>query len=343
MPEISVIVPVYKAERYLRGCVDSILNQSFSDLEVILVDDGSPDGSGGICDEYAGRDSRVRVVHQENQGQSAARNRAMDMARGSWLCFVDSDDAIHPQMLQRLYQAALDTGAAMSMCRMWEAPRMPEGFLQSPSGTCRVLEMDEETLVDCLDRGEYPGWVACAKLVRREVARGKPFTPGRVYEDNEAVCHWLLAAGRLARIPDALYYYRTNPDSTTQGGFSLKRLDYLWALEQILLTYQQRGFLTLRDRFWDLYVREAVGFYCRAKYDLNRPDIARQIKKSVKRCRREHRLPMTKERFELLLDAAHPKLIRLYWPLEGAVRTLRQQGPGGLWKKLRKLGRGDTP
>ena len=104
MPEISVIVPVYKAEAYLHACIDSILSQTFSGFELILVDDGSPDGCGAICDDYAARDSRVRVIHQENQGQAAARNHALAAAKGDWVCFVDSDDAVHPQMLERLRQ-----------------------------------------------------------------------------------------------------------------------------------------------------------------------------------------------------------------------------------------------
>ena len=110
MPEISVIVPVYKAEAYLHACIDSILSQTFSGFELILVDDGSPDDCGAICDDYAARDSRVRVIHQENQGQAAARNHALAAAKGEWVCFVDSDDAVHPQMLERLRQAADEEG-----------------------------------------------------------------------------------------------------------------------------------------------------------------------------------------------------------------------------------------
>ena len=115
MPEISVIVPVYKAEAYLHACVDSILSQTVSNFELILVDDGSPDGCGAICDDYAARDSRVRVIHQKNQGQAAARNHALAAAEGEWVCFVDSDDAVHPQMLECLRKAAAESGADMSM------------------------------------------------------------------------------------------------------------------------------------------------------------------------------------------------------------------------------------
>ena len=100
MAAISVIVPIYKVEAFLHRCVDSILAQTFADFDLVLVDDGSPDGCGAICDDYAARDSRVRVIHQKNQGQAAARNHALAAAKGDWVCFVDSDDAVHPQMLE---------------------------------------------------------------------------------------------------------------------------------------------------------------------------------------------------------------------------------------------------
>ena len=100
MPEISIIVPVYRAEKYLNACVDSILRQTYADFELVLIEDGSPDQSGAICDEYAQKDDRVRVIHQPNQGQAAARNHALPMTQGRWLCYVDSDDMIHPQMLE---------------------------------------------------------------------------------------------------------------------------------------------------------------------------------------------------------------------------------------------------
>ena len=168
MPEISVIVTVYRAECYLRECVDSILAQTFSDIQVILVDDGSPDGCGAICEEYASRDSRVVAIHQKNQGQAAARNHALPLARGAWLCFVDSDDRIHPQMLEFLYRAAKESGVGISMCAMLESPGFPENFDAPREMTCETLKMDEKTLLSLWDRDAYPGWVACAKLIRRE-------------------------------------------------------------------------------------------------------------------------------------------------------------------------------
>ena len=113
---ISVIVPVYRVEKYLPACIDSILNQTFTDFELILVDDGSPDRCPEICDEVARRDARVRVIHQANAGLSAARNAGIEIAHGEWLGFVDSDDYIAPQFYEKLYQTAQRTDADCVMC-----------------------------------------------------------------------------------------------------------------------------------------------------------------------------------------------------------------------------------
>lgn len=340
MPKVSIIVPVYKAEDYLRGCVDSILSQTFSDFEVFLVNDGSPDNCGQLCEEYKEKDSRVRVIHQENQGQAAARNHALAQAQGQWICFVDSDDAIHPQMVELLYKAATSAEAGISMCDMVEGQQMPEDFLRQREGKSEVLTIDEQTLLRLFDAGEYPSWVACAKLIRRELVEGYPFREGRVYEDNEAVCRWVCGAGKLARIREDMYYYRTNPISTTQRKFSLKKRDYLWALDSIIRYYHSLGYHTLTERFCDLYAEEAAGQYRRIGKELDSPEVCREIRASAKALAKA--VPFTNQQKEQLLDAFHPKLIRYYWPVAGAVRTLKESGISGLVGKLKKnLGRGE--
>lgn len=343
MPQVSVIVPVYKAEAYLADCIDSILNQTFSDLEILLVDDGSPDGSGAICDAYAAREARVSVIHQENQGQAAARNHALPLAKGQWICFVDSDDVIHPQMVELLYGAAQKGNCGMSMCQMLEAVELPESFLGSRTEDFTVVTMDEETLVILHDQDAYPGWVACAKLIRRGYIEHHPFTPGRVYEDNAAVCHWLYEAKNVAVMEHQLYFYRGNPDSTTKKAVSLKRLDYLWALEEIIAFCTEAGYYTLRQRFVDRYAEAAAGDYRVVRQELNRPDVAKQIRRDARNLVRKYDLHLSKQQFEQMFDAMHPKMVRLYYPLEACARTLKEQGLSGLMKKIAgQLRKGDS-
>lgn len=336
MPKISVIVPVYNAEKYLAECIDSILSQSFSDFEVILVDDGSPDSSGRLCDAYAAKYPCVSIIHQENRGQAAARNQAMAQAKGDWICFVDSDDLIHPRMLELLHQAATETGAPIAMCGMLEAVDLPEDFRKDGDVSFRLLSMDEQTLVTLYDADQYPGWVACAKLISRALIESYPFREGRVYEDNEAVCRWICKGGTLAATEEKLYFYRGNPDSTTKADFRLKRLDYLWALESIIGYYRDLGYETLRQRFVSRYLEAVISCCNGARYLLGRPDVVKQIEKQTRATLRRERIRLTRAQFEALLDATHPKLVRLYWPVRGGLDTLRDQGMTGVFQKIRK-------
>ena len=119
MPElISVIVPIYNVERYLEKCIDSIIAQTWRELEIILCDDGSTDGCGAICDRYARLDSRIRVIHKPNGGLSDARNAGIEIARGSWYVFIDSDDFITPDTIERMYTAAVSTDCQIAVCNM---------------------------------------------------------------------------------------------------------------------------------------------------------------------------------------------------------------------------------
>ena len=343
MPKISVIVPVYNVEKYIHRCVDSILGQTYSDFELILVDDGSPDNCGRLCDAYAEKHSCISVIHQENQGQAAARNHAMSQAIGRWICFVDSDDLIHPQMLEELYRAAREGNAPISMCGMLEAVELPENFFRERAVMFQNLAMDEATLTALHDAGEYPGWVACAKLIRRDLIEHYPFREGRVYEDNEAVCRWICEAGNIARTTEQMYFYRGNPDSTTKSEFRLKRLDYLWALESIIEFYTGMGYENMRDRFVQRYIDAVLSCCYGTRYLLDRPEVVRQIEKQTRSFLRRENIKLTKAQYEEFLNVTHPTLAKIYWPVNGVVSTLQQQGISGLLRKiLRKIGKGDS-
>ena len=127
-PKISVIVPVYKVEKYLNKCVDSIVNQTFTDIEIILVDDGSPDNSGKMCDDWSQKDRRIRVIHKENGGLSDARNRGIQESSGEYIIFIDSDDFIEPKMLEVLYNLATDHDADVAisgLCDCYKSGKFP--------------------------------------------------------------------------------------------------------------------------------------------------------------------------------------------------------------------------
>ena len=135
-------------------------------------------------------------------------------------------------------------------------------------------------------------------------------------------------------MPHKLYFYRTNPGSTTQSNFSLKKLDYLWALENIIRFYGPLGYGELRQRFLARYIDAAINVCYGARDVLGRPDVAKETEKRVKTFLRREQTSLTKEQFESLLDAAHPRLIRFYWPMEGCIRTVREQGVLGVVRKV---------
>ena len=141
--KISVIVPVYNVKLYLHKCVDSILNQTYQNIEVLLIDDGSTDGSSDICDSYTEKDSRIKVVHKKNGGLSSARNTGLDMATGEYILFVDSDDYIDIEMIRRLYDALVKTGADMSVCNIRMVGVDGLTTFPYPENVVRDEEMDE--------------------------------------------------------------------------------------------------------------------------------------------------------------------------------------------------------
>lgn len=235
---ISVIIPVYNSEKYIKRCIDSVLGQTYQNYEIILVDDGSTDRSGEICDEYAEQRNFIRVIHQNNKGQAAARNVAIELAKGEWISFVDSDDMIHPQMLEILYNATQKDKVSISICDSIADKRIPVDFFENQEEKIEYLAINEESMrkLFYLEKNYY--WIAWAKLIRKEIIQKRIFTEGKIFEDNAVVCQWLYEAKRVAICNNEMYFYCTESESTVRSEFNVKKLDYLWALEQQILFYR---------------------------------------------------------------------------------------------------------
>ena len=217
---ISVIVPVYKVEPYLRQCVDSILNQIYQDIEVLLIDDGSPDGCGEICDEYARKDNRVRVFHTENRGLSATRNLGLREANGEYIGFVDSDDWIEPDMYELLLRRIQETGADISVCGGWyEAIDYRREFAFTEAVYTHI-----ESLEHLVDGGINNGvW---NKLYCRELFKDISFPEGKSSEDISVMQRVICAADKLVTISAIKYYYRVRPESITKSHSAKALFDY---------------------------------------------------------------------------------------------------------------------
>lgn len=226
---MSIIIPVYNVAAYLPAAIESVLGQTFEDFELILVDDGATDGSGALCDGFARADSRVRAIHQENAGVSAARNTGLEAARGDYIGWVDSDDLIERDMLSRMITLAEEHGADIVQC---EHDR--SGSLNDAERTETVEIMDGPAFVRRIftkQGGRYTNQVALwSKLYRKELFDGIRFPEGRVYEDEQQTYKVCLRAEKIVETPDVLYHYVRREDSIITGETPKKMLDKQQAL-----------------------------------------------------------------------------------------------------------------
>ncbi len=241
MQNISVIVPVYKVEQYLPACLDSILAQTFEDFELILVDDGSPDNCGRICDEYAKKDSRIKVIHQENQGLSGARNTGIEIARGEYITFIDSDDLVTENYLQVLHDALVTQTADLSVCRTcrFEDGKTPNLASKQETNEFQCTCFDHrETCVIMYEGSQEIPVNAWGKLFRTELFREIRFPLGRVHEDQAVVPIICYNVDKVVSVNLKLYCYRERSGSITRDKFSLKRYDDLWAIDTCIQFFE---------------------------------------------------------------------------------------------------------
>ena len=221
-PEISIIVPVYKVEKYLNECIDSILTQTFTDFELILVDDGSPDNCPALCDAAAKRDSRVRVIHQQNKGLSGARNAGIDIARGNWLGFVDSDDVIDRTFYEKLHTAAVHAGAEMAVC---DILGVDENGKKCPF-QYELLKNEVLTNEEVIRRMRLTPLVnAATKLYKREIFAALRYPEGKNYEDAFIAPAIYESIKHVACVGEQLYHYRINPEGIMKRRVDIKNLD----------------------------------------------------------------------------------------------------------------------
>lgn len=283
-PLVSIIVPVYQVKEYISECVESLLAQTYTNLEILLVDDGSTDGSGEICDEYAAKDSRVRVVHQGNQGPSAARNTGLDYAKGEFVAFVDSDDVALPDFITTLYNLAEVDKADIAACAYMECgPDIPgnirEGLLCRDASEALCAGQDENrarhwerhhsdqeiymTSEQMLRQwhGRYKKWetVVWNKLYRKHVFGGGEsdtirFPVGRKLEDV-LISHLLVAnAKQIVLTMHKLYLYRIRPDSRA----SQSRMTGL--MRENLRAQRERLTFFREKRYWRAYLNLLWGY-----------------------------------------------------------------------------------
>ena len=261
---ISVIIPVYKVEEYLDQCVQSLIKQSYTNLEIILVDDGSPDHCPQICDDWAMQDSRIKVIHKANGGLSDARNAGLDICTGDYIAFVDSDDWIKPEMYQVMINAIEKEKADICACNIISCYPDKEVCW---GGKCNKTGGSEDMLALLYSDSEFP---TCAwnKLYKKELWEDFRFPVGKICEDAFTTYLLLHKADKIVQITDALYCYRIRSNSIMTSAFSHKTMD---EEEAWRVNYE-----FIREYYPQLY-RKAFSFYLQSVNDLiHRIDVASQ-------------------------------------------------------------------
>lgn len=233
-PLISVIVPCYKTESYLPRCIESILENTYKNIELILIDDGSPDKCGEICDKYANLDKRILVIHQDNQGQSVARNNGVKISSGMYICFVDSDDYVDKQYVEYLYYLLEKYNAKMSIAATI-LPAVEEKFY------------DRDDAIYEAAKGTTFGVSPWSKLYEKEIVKRIPYPEGKHHEDLAVCVKMIYEAGGVAYGPNKQYHYERRCDSITKEKIYEKHLlDGFWAASEEL-TFVEKKCPNARD------------------------------------------------------------------------------------------------
>lgn len=325
MPKISIIVPVYCVDAFLPRCVDSILAQTLADFELILVDDGSPDRCGAICDEYAAKDSRVHVIHRENGGLSAARNTGIDWVLANsdseWICFIDSDDWINKTYLEGLYEAAQQSRALVAACDFVKTVAESESAL--PEEIC----VQSIPVSQLYNQHFYVAQSAWCKLFAKKLFENAAFRfpEGMLYEDSAIVYRILFTQERIAFTNRSTYYYFQRPASITNEKWHPKRMAYCHVQGQQLQW--------LAEHRHDDCVKTCLCHYLSALHyhqSLIRgipeyKQYARTMRGAARNALRRYgkRCSLSLWEHPQLYQAAYPRLVELYWMIKAQLSKLK--------------------
>lgn len=328
MPEISMVVPVYKVEKYLHRCIDSLLQQSFSSFDLILVDDGSPDSCGDICDQYAKIDDRIHVIHQQNGGLSAARNAGIDWSyqhsNSKWITFIDSDDWVHPQYLSALYESVLKYKTDISVCAYKEITDIDN--LQDEDWNNEFVT--EWTPEDFFVQHHVNAIVAWGKLYKKEYFKTLRYPVGKIHEDEFITYQILFQVSEITFINRPLYYYYINKNGIMKTESLNKREDVLEALDRQIEYFDKNHFIRAKK----ISVRAYTGALCswiniltdrKCGGHANRT-LRGELKKRLKFILKENKKLVPFDECRWAYMAAYPRRVMCYGFIERVVGKVKR-------------------
>lgn len=240
MNKVSIIIPVYKVEQYLRNCINSIINQSYNDWEMILIDDGSPDNCPTICDEYAKSDSRIKVIHKTNGGLSSARNAGLSITTGNYIMFVDSDDFLHIDTLADCMKIATEENAEI----------VQFGFIRGTATSFPEIAQNEKIQIfdnHSIFESRIQKIIMCGKLYKKELWYGIKMPHDKINEDDYTTWKLYYRSNKTVYLDTPYYYYTINPTSIMAGQKKVLRLDFIEAYLERISFFEKESELLLTD------------------------------------------------------------------------------------------------
>lgn len=226
--KLSIVVPVYNVKKYVQQCAESLINQTYKNLEIILVDDGSTDGSGALCDKMAETDKRIRVIHKQNGGLSDARNKGIDAASGEYIGFVDSDDWVSPDMYEKMLEFMIQENADIAVCG-WIEEFRDSSRKKCPYSKSLNKNQAMTELLNNITIADHAG----DKLYRTHLFRNIRYPAGKTYEDIRTTYQLFNCSERVVFISEAFYHYRQRKGSIARGNFHLKKMEWLDAVKSL--------------------------------------------------------------------------------------------------------------
>lgn len=278
---ISVVIPIYKVEEYLKQCIDSIIAQTYKKIEIILVDDGSPDSSGAICEEYAKKDKRIKVIHKENGGLSDARNKGIEEATGKYIAFIDSDDYIEPSYLGKLYYAVTKCDTKIAQCNIQKVDENSNKLEVIGDETKEIKS--GKTMIKELYDNKWENIVVWNKLYLKQLFDDIRYPIGKIHEDEFTTYKILYEIEKIVIIPEYLYCYRQREESIINKKYDLNKLDILEALQERLNFFEEKKEKQLYHLTLQCYLQKLKENYFNVKQFIAESElIQKELKKKYK-------------------------------------------------------------
>ena len=311
---VSVIIPIYNVEQYLKRCVDSVINQTYKNIEIILVDDGSPDNCNKICDEYAKADKRIKVIHKTNGGLSSARNEGLNIAEGEYICFIDSDDWVSESFVEFLINNIIKENADIITCETLDVKNERDIEENKKGEYLEIKTYDKDYVIENMYSEKLQLKPAVQnKMYKSYIFDNLRFKEGMIHEDEEILIKILLKSNKITITNKKLYYYFLSTDSIMRRKFNINRLNILDALEERIDILTNTKYKNALNQTINRYYEQLNEMYFLLKTsDIKEKEhFLNQVKQKIKRTKKRLTNYTIKKKVKMFIKRNMPTIVKI--------------------------------